>query len=158
MERAHSVLPSNIKSYLIQSKLSKSYFNYALRHVMDCRKVVPHRKPKQTHFELLFGKLSTEVLHIRTFCCCVEFRPRSKQIGRFESRIESEFNLFYEGGVIYRIKTERWTVRTEHVNIIEHIFPRSTSHSYFDSNLTEMSDTESSSCQSTSSVSDSQDS
>lgn len=62
VERTQIVILSNIRSYIIQSKLSKSYCNDTLRHVMHCRNELPHNTTKKTAFELVFEKCSTVVV------------------------------------------------------------------------------------------------
>lgn len=125
VERTHSVLLGSMRSCLIQSKLPNSYWNYVIRHVTDCRNFVPHSGTKKIPFEVVFGKPSTDVRHIRPFGCRVEFRPPVKKLRTFESRTDTGIHLFHEGGGIYHIETKNGIVRTKHVNFLETEFPGS---------------------------------
>ena len=128
VERTHSVLLSSVRSCIIQAKLPKSYWNYALRHVTDCRNVLPHSGTNKIPYEVVFGHQSNDVHHIRPFGCRVEFLPTTKKISPFSPRTDTGINLFHEGGGIYRIDTKDKHVRTKHVNFIENEFPGSISN------------------------------
>ena len=129
VERTHSVLLASIRSCLHQSNLPQSYWNYALKHLTNCRNLVPHSVTKKTPFEVVFGNQSPDVRHIRPFGCKVHFRPPVKSIDTFAPRMENGINLCHEKGGIYRIKSSSVIIRTKHVTFFENEFPGTSSKS-----------------------------
>ena len=95
-ERMNGILTSMIRSCILQSKLPQSYWNFALRHVIDCKNAVPHSKTKKAPYEVLFGKRNGNVRHFRTFGCKVSFKPTSRRSKTFAPIMEDGLNLYHE--------------------------------------------------------------
>lgn len=132
-----------MRSCLIKFNLSNSYWVYALRYVTEFRNVLLHSATKRAPFDILFGKKSIDVRHIRRLGCRAEFCRPLKKLETFSSQTKNVVHLFYEGGVIYPIEISNGTVRTKHVKFIESEFPGSISDSDFDSDYSSSSDTDS---------------
>lgn len=101
VQRTHGVLLSMVRSCMIQSRLDKSYWNYALRHVTECRNLVPHISTGQAPYEVVYRQLSPNL----------------------RSRVQSGLTMFHEGGAVYHMLTPDGTVRTKHVTFRERQFP-----------------------------------
>ena len=123
MERTHSVLLESVRSCLLDSKLPEIYWNYSLKHVTNCRNIVANKKTTKIPYEIVFGKPSPDLSHIKPFGCRVEFRPPVKKLKTFEPRSENGINLCHESGGIYRIETRTGIGHTKHVKFFKSEFP-----------------------------------
>lgn len=82
--RTACYLFSSIQSCLLESKLPVRYWNYALRDSADGKKTPPNKETTRMSFEVVYGKPSLDVHHIRPSGCLVEFSPPVKELKTFE--------------------------------------------------------------------------
>lgn len=73
VEPINGPLLSSVQSFLQNAKLQRKYLNYSVRHVNDCRNVLPISGKGNTPKEILFRGSSTIASHNRPFGCPVEF-------------------------------------------------------------------------------------
>lgn len=125
-----------MRTCLIQSKLPFPYWNYAPRHITDCQNVSPRTTTKKVPYEVMCGKTSPEIHHVRPFRCRIEFFTMIEKIGTISPRTENRINLFHKGGGVYRIKASTRTIRTKRVTFFEQEFPGRIFNSNSDSELT----------------------
>lgn len=79
--------------------------NYALKDVIDCWNIVPHRKTMKIPLKIKFWKTSPEADHSSHFGYRVEFRQQVKKLEAFEPRTENGIILYHESSGVYRVET-----------------------------------------------------
>lgn len=92
---------------------------------LTVQNVLPHRATIRAPFDIVFGKKSTEVRHIRPFECRAAFSPPIKNRATVSSQTENRIHVFHEVGVIYLIETSNETVIPKNVKFVESKFPGS---------------------------------
>lgn len=122
-ERTHQTVLSLARTCLQESKIPEKYWSYAVRHVVDCRNFVRHQGADKSPFEILFGRPSTDLTHIRPFGCHMVCRPPGKKLGTFSPRAVDGLCLYHESGGLYQVLTAEVVVRSKHVRAMEMQFP-----------------------------------
>lgn len=113
-ERGHGVILSLACTVLHQAKLRLGLWNYAIRHVNDCRNFFPHSVTKEVFDEVLFDHPSSENPHFKPFGCHMMYQAPAKRLPAFRTSIRNRFCILHEGGGIYLVLTDAAIVRTKH--------------------------------------------
>ena len=104
-ERSHSVILSLARTCLSQANLPFKYWNYAVKHVVDCKNSVPHSTTKQVPHEVMFGNKSSNLVHLKPFGCRMNYQPNKARLPTFEKRAHLGLCLYHEGGGVYQVLT-----------------------------------------------------
>lgn len=115
------------RTCLSESGLSISYWNYAVRHLTDCKNAVVHSAIGKTPQDALYCEPAPHLQHLRPFGCKVFYQRKTKKLKTFEELTPMGICLFhYEGGV-YHIRTgsgdNSKVIRTKHMKFVESEFP-----------------------------------
>lgn len=126
-ERSHGIILSMARTCLSESGLPFSYWNYAIRHVADCKNAVVHSATDKTPHDALYGEPAPYLQHLRPFGCKVFYQRIAKRLNTFEERTRTGVCLFHDGGGVYHIRTDSGdnskVIRTKHVKFVESEFP-----------------------------------
>lgn len=94
----HGVIMSLSRTYIQEYGLQESYWNHAVRHVTDCRNVLPHSTTKKVLYNEEKGNVSPGFRHLRSFICRVLYLLTMKALPKFAPRTENRLLLYHEGG------------------------------------------------------------
>ena len=134
VERAHQTIVANARTCLQQAKLPEMYWDYAVRHVVDCRNAIPNDRTSLTSHKVLFGTAAPYLSHLRPFGFRMLYRPVVPKLRTFSPRAEEGLCLYHEGGGVYNILDGELIVRTKHAEAIEKSFPgNDTEHTFSNS-------------------------
>lgn len=122
-ERTHSTILGLARTCLAQAKLPLQYWEYAVKHVADCKNSVRHSVKNKAPCAALYGCKPAGLHYLRPFGCAVAYRPCVKQQRTFAPRVHDGICLYHEGGGVFQVLTEDGVVRTKHARPMEGSFP-----------------------------------
>lgn len=123
-ERYHGIITSSARACLIQSKIPESFWNYAIRHVANCRNAVRLEAKNQIPYQAVFKRSTPYTKYLRPFGCRVLHQPVKNKLSTFASRANNSICLGHDkGGIYYVLSSSSKVVRTKHVRFIENEFP-----------------------------------
>lgn len=101
-------------TFLSKAKLPLEYWNYTVKHVVDCKNTILHGTKNQVPYEILYGKKSSHLSHLKPFGSRMHFHPNVKNLKTFEEKIIEGLNLRHEGGGMYQKLTKEVALRNKH--------------------------------------------
>ena len=104
-ERSHGVIVALARKFLSQANLPFKYWNYAVRHVVDCKNAVPHSTTKKVPHEAMFERKPTNLVHVKTFGSRMHYQLNKAKLPTFQERAQIVLCLLHEGGGVYHVLT-----------------------------------------------------
>lgn len=121
-ERSYRVILELASTCLSQAKLPFKFWNYAVRHVDDCKNSVPHSMTKKVPSEVIFQKKPSNLTHIKPFGCRMHYQPKEPRQPTFQERARIGLNFYHGGGGVFHVLTREGVLRTKHMRAEENKF------------------------------------
>lgn len=122
-EHMHQTILGNARVCVAQVHLPSKYWNFAERHVADCRNYIKNEATGRITHEDPFGTKPRNLTHLLPLGCLLVYRPPSSRLKYFDYCGCDGSCFYHEGGGAHYVFADDRIIRTKHVRKREQTFP-----------------------------------